>query len=187
MHEINWTSCLSNSRSTSEQLLAKLLQNSHLVQVVNQPARYRDASRLDLILSSGENLFTNIQYLDPIDKSNHLVISGELPLCYKVIPRMVIKNKFVINFAEVNSEFANLDWTSILTSSNILENWAVFKITLTNSNILENMGRFTVIFTSKKSGTKPWINSRILKMVKKKRRLWKIYKCSRNHSDYDYI
>ncbi|KAJ3656648.1 hypothetical protein Zmor_000101 [Zophobas morio] len=182
MPEVNWMSCLSNPRSTSEQLLVKLLQNSHLVQMVNQPTRYRqnqDPSRLDLILSSDENLFTNIQYLDPIGKSDHVVISGQLQLCYKVIPRTVVKNKSVINFVEVNSEFANLDWTSILTNSNILENWAVFKITFNTV-----VAKHTVIFTSKKSGTKPWINSRILKMVKEKRRLWKIYKRSRNQSDY---
>ena len=86
----------------------------------------------------------------------------------------------MVNFTAVNNELGKINWDVVLVDSSVNDKWLGFK-----TLIKKVVSKHTLEYKVKKSATKPWINSRILKMIKEKRRLWKTFK--RTHDPSDYI
>ncbi|RYA66063.1 endonuclease/exonuclease/phosphatase family protein, partial [Enterobacter cloacae complex sp. 2DZ2F20B] len=74
--DVKWPLEMSHNYSGSSQLLVDLLLSHHLIQLVDQPTRYRagqQPSTLDLIITSDDDLLANLEYLDPVGNSDHVV------------------------------------------------------------------------------------------------------------------
>ncbi|KAH0817119.1 hypothetical protein GEV33_005672 [Tenebrio molitor] len=83
MLQLLWPLDSSGSFSNSSQLMADLIINSHLCQLVLEPTRFRlnqTPSTLDLIISSYDNSLTNLKYLSPIGISDHVTLGIELQI-----------------------------------------------------------------------------------------------------------
>ena len=85
--DIKWNQNLSTpglSESSEEFLFVENLRDCYLYQHITKPTRTRqgqEPSILDLVLSNEEGMIQDIEYLSPLGKSDHLVISFNL-ICY---------------------------------------------------------------------------------------------------------
>ena len=77
--------------------------------------------------------------------------------------------KFITDWEAIKIEVSVIDWDQILYRSSIADNWFVFK-----NRLYDVVSRNSHVVTQKKSSTKPWI----LKLIRRKRNLWKVFKRS---------
>jgi hypothetical protein len=80
--DIDW--CTWNTRNESSNDFLECIRDNFLNQVINQPTRHRhcqESSLLDLLLVNDNNNVVNVEYLDPLGSSDHIVIRFEYR-CY---------------------------------------------------------------------------------------------------------
>jgi hypothetical protein len=85
----------------------------------------------------------------------------------------------VVEWAAVNQDLSVVDWKSLLSNTSMIHNWNVFKTTLQDT-----IAQHTTRVTFKRSSKKPWIDSKILKLIKKKRSLWRTFRRTGSEADY---
>ena len=82
-------------------------------------------------------------------------------------------------YKAVNDDLSNVDWTKLFSNSSVITNWESFK------NILGDMvGKHSSFVKVSRSSIKPWISGSLLKLVRKKRSLWRAFKRTSNAADY---
>lgn len=173
MPDLLWPLDSSGPFSNSSQLMADLIINSHLCQLVSEPTRFRlnqTPSTLDLIISSDDNSLTNLKYLSPIGISDHVTLGIELQIYSCPRLKTVSFERTVVEWAAVNQHLSVVDWNLLLSNTSMTHNWKVFKTTLQDT-----IAQHTTRVTFKRSSKKPWIDSKILKLIKKKRSLWRTF------------
>ncbi|RZC34998.1 Exo endo phos domain containing protein, partial [Asbolus verrucosus] len=144
-----------------------------IVQLGQQP------SVLDLIITSDKTSLTNLKFSDPIGYSDHLVLNIDFQICTILKTRIIMSSKMVTDFKAVNNYLSKVDWKIVLSAPSVVENWCTFKDILDNT-----ISRYSFSFVKKRSSTKPWINGRILKLINKKRALWRVFKRTRTDGDF---
>jgi hypothetical protein len=162
--------------------MADLIINSHLCQLVSEPTRFRlkqTPSTLDLIISSDDNSLTNLKYLSPIGISDHVTLGIELQIYSCPRLKTVSFETTVVEWAAVNQHLSVVDWNLLLSNTSMTHNWKVFKTTLQDT-----IAQHTTRVTFKRSSKKPWIDSKILKLIRKKRSLWRTFRRTRAEADY---
>ncbi|KAJ3655025.1 hypothetical protein Zmor_014170 [Zophobas morio] len=136
-------------------------------------------STLDLIITSDDKLLANLDYLDPVGKSDHVVLKVEVQICFERGRRITSTCRVITNYELLNRDLFNIDWSTILVEPSVEDNWTRFKKQL-NSVVTKH----TVSVVRKQSSNKPWITKQILKLIRKKRALWRCYKRTSSESDY---
>jgi hypothetical protein len=182
MPDLLWPLDSSGPFSNSSQLMADLIINSHLCQLVSEPTRFRlnqTPSTLDLIISSDDNSLTNLKYLSPIGISDHVTLGIELQIYSCPRLKTVSFERTVVEWAAVNQHLSVVDWNLLLSNTSMTHNWKVFKTTLQDM-----IAQHTTRVTFKRSSKKPWIDSKILKLIRKKRSLWRTFRRTGAESDY---
>ncbi|KAJ3652701.1 hypothetical protein Zmor_018643 [Zophobas morio] len=132
---VDWAISGSRSYSSSSQLLVDLLINSHLDQLITQPTRFRSNQKpavLDLVITSDSSI-SNLEYLNPIGKSDHLVLMMDLQVCYTRRKRTITLERKMIDFQALNKHLGKLDWNCLLSDLSISNNWDCFKATLSDT------------------------------------------------------
>ncbi|KAJ3640552.1 hypothetical protein Zmor_003845 [Zophobas morio] len=135
MPGLTWPLNVSQSSNPSYQLLIDMILGTHLSQLVTQPTRYRinqQPSTLDLILTSDNNLFANLQYLGFIEKSDHIILKVDLQICFTSQRRVSTSQKTFIHFEAINQFLLTLDWSELLSNSSVENNGSTFKTRLNN-------------------------------------------------------
>ncbi|KAJ3645724.1 hypothetical protein Zmor_023361 [Zophobas morio] len=182
MPSIDWSATSYQAHDISSQLLIDMINNSHVNQIVSQPTRYRlnqQPSLLDLILTSDDSSLTDLMYLSPFGKSDHVTLKINLQLCYVLRQRVDTLSKLVTKYKAVNDDLSNVDWTKLFSNSSVITNWESFK------NILGDIvGKHSSIVKVSRSSVKPWISGSLLKLVRKKRSLWRAFKRTSSAADY---
>ena len=182
MADIRWPIDPSRHHKPSSQFLVDMITSTHLNQLVTQPTRYRlgqSPSTLDLVITSDEHSLTNLDYLDPIGKSDHIVLTVDLQICKSSRTRTVSLKRAVIDYNAVNRGLSKFDWHSLLSKSLVTDNWTIFK-----SCLHSTVARHTTFVNDKRSSKKPWINAKILSLIRNKRTLWRVYKRTGSECDY---
>lgn len=103
---------------------AELVSKSAFQQLIEQPTRYRSGqtpSLLDLFLVSDSNLVSDIHYLPPFGKSDHLTLSTELQFRLPSVDRDCSKVVQSINYRKVSEMMLAENWSSICPSDNNVE------------------------------------------------------------------
>jgi hypothetical protein len=165
MPDLLWPLDSSGPFSNSSQLMADLIINSHLCQLVSEPTRFRlnqTPSTLDLIISSDDNSLTNLKYLSPIGISDHVTLGIELQIYSCPRLKTVSFERTVVEWAAVNQHLSVVNWNLLLSNTSMTHNWKVFKTTLQDM-----IAQHTTRVTFKRSSKKPWIDSKILKLIRK--------------------
>ncbi|KAJ3652588.1 hypothetical protein Zmor_018540 [Zophobas morio] len=180
--DITWPLDHNANFDIPSQLLCDVLTNSHLEQIITEPTRYRTnqtPSTLDLIITSDDKLLANLDYLDPVGKSDHVVLKVDVQICFERRRRITSTCRVITNYELVNRDLFNTNWSTILVEPSVKDNWTIFKKQL-NSVVIKH----TVSVVRKQSSNKPWITKQILKLIRKKRALWRCYKRTGSESDY---
>jgi hypothetical protein len=179
MPDVRWPINGNRLHTPSSQLLVDLLTDSHLHQLVTQPTRYRSnqqPSVLDLVITSDDSSIANLEYFNP----DHVTLMADLQLCHNPRARTVLFQRTIIDFEALNKRLIQIDWKSLLLDVSVSRNWDHFKTAL--SDAVSQSASTSLL---KKSSSKPWINGRILGLVRKKRSLWRAFKRSGSESDYE--
>ena len=73
----------------------------------------------------------------------------------------------------------NINWNAELTNLGVDESWCLFKDKLSQS-----MEACIPLKTRRVSNKPLWMNQNIMRLIRKKRRLWKWYKTTKDHAEY---
>jgi hypothetical protein len=119
-----------------------------------------------------------VQYLDPVGKSDHVSLKVDLQICFVPAQRTITFNKIVTNYEKIYIRLEKINWPTTLCDANVENNWSTLKNLLLNT-----VNECSSVIKVKRSSSKPWINANILKMVKRKRALWKTFKRTGEQTD----
>ena len=142
---------------------------------------------IDLILTNNKEAIDNINYLPPIGKSHHAIVTAHVNFkkeekknCEKIKKYQVHKG----DYAAINSNLSKIDWDKTLKAENKDVNsvWSI----ISNKIIEQRDQHIPCIFiNSHKTAKKPAaINDSILHLIREKRWYYKRYKKYSNMTNY---
>ena len=174
--DINWENHTATSRGAGVSYL-EWLHSHALYQHVSEATRFRDgqvSSTLDLVLSSAEHSVTQLRYLPPLGKSDHVVLACTIALRYRKPPIKMTRRFHRLDWSDVQHTATQYNWYS--TDSNIEARWTVLK-----RNILSLQERFAPLVPVRKKGKPPWWSATIRRSIRTRDTMWRKYKTSPTH------
>ena len=123
-------------RNTSSEDFLNMLENANLHQLVSQFTRFRlgqAPSLLDLILTTDPQLFSEINYLPNIGKSDHVVLLTNMQVVIRNTSKNQAKSVTVTDWENVLDELTQVNWDMLLELDNVNEKWSRFKTTVRES------------------------------------------------------
>ena len=176
---INWDTQSSNV--PLEQDFLNIFAENSLIQTVHTPT-HRHGNILDLLLTSSGRFVDNINVLKDslICKSDHFPITFDIMIKFKRnkgIKREIYNFKKA-NWDRLNSELADIDWTSLLDYHEPESAWTNFSDTLK-----QHMQRHIPIITVKSKFKLFWFDAECHRKCREKEKLHKKFKRSNNLSD----
>ena len=181
--DINWESntvnCSAQDRELQQQLM-EVMSTSSLTQVHNQPTRF--SAILDLTFTSNLTLMKNSTSIPGLSDHNMVVTDFETQLqTAKENKRTYYKFKKA-NWTNIENDLELLldDITNDYEKGkNVEDLWSKFK-TVLNDTIARNIPTGT----AKKRTRLPWIDNSLLRQLKKKKRLYRKAKQTKNWIRY---
>lgn len=182
--DINWAEHNACTPAANEFL--KSCDDAFLTQHVSKPTRGRINQRpniLDLVLTSDENMVTDIKFLSPIGSSDHACLKFEV-FCgtgTKSKPREIfLYNK--ADFTAINQYLSSINWDVELSNTNSTQE--MYKTILNYYNIAchANIPKRQIGLGNKK--TAPGVTSQVKKVIQKKHRAWTRYMETRTAEKY---
>ena len=179
MGNIHWDNCtLDQKAGAMERNFLSATQSSFFTQHVDFPTR--EERTLDLVLSSDPALVHTVESAGHLGTSDHDSVLATLTLK----PKLAATDEFVPNYAK--ADFARL--SSIMETANsqpdllnmtAQEDWNCFVKSL-QDGIQE-----CIPTKRRRSPNKPlWMTPSALRIVRKKRRMWREYKTTRDYADF---
>jgi len=119
---INWETMSSSASGNQHKIDTRFIdciQDSYLVQHIDEPTRWRGAdqpSLIDLVITNEENMISNLEYHAPLGRSDHAVITMKLNCYVESNIEMVTRKKY--HLADYNSMRENLkteNWDELLS------------------------------------------------------------------------
>ncbi|EEZ98956.1 hypothetical protein TcasGA2_TC004810 [Tribolium castaneum] len=107
----------------------------------------------------------DLKYLDSIGSSD-IALYCSLQFNVKHFRKISPHTKSVINFESLNEQLSKIEWALVLCSFLVMDNWNLFKAILHNATINRGL-------------------TKILQLIRQKRRLWRTFK--RTNSNCDYV
>ena len=178
--KINWQ--IENNNSGCEEKFINCLRDLFLTQHIKKPTRHRVGQKsniLDLCITNDEGLISEIQHLPALGKSDHdvLIMSLDLPIT-QPCPQAPRFNYFKTDFAKFREYISSIDF-SVLNQMTLEEAWNFFSKT-----IHTGIEKFVPLRKVKKKQQPIWMNRKAMKCIKKKYILYKRYRTSHRHYDY---
>lgn len=168
--DVRWFDGLPDGSKKVEEDLAEALNDTNLVQLVNQPTRFRAQqapSLLDLVFTNEPDATTLLTYLPPIGSSDHVTISLQLQCLLRRQPPPTTRSRRVRYF--------NLDYDRVVQ---VIAPPTHEFLTTDNPSIHDTL--LSISPPEKKPSVrysgKPWISRHIRQDIKRKRRLWYAYR-----------
>lgn len=165
--------------------------NSNLEQLITEPTRYRAGqvpSLLDLVLTNDPDLFSKIELLPPIGKSDHVVISATIQVITRESPKHERIRYASLDYNRMNSFFLETDWSPLYDCDDVSNMWSFFHGTVKNAVTAANQPRRGCTNGGHRSVAgvgASWITAEIRKDIKTKRSLWQRFKRSNSPADYN--
>ena len=150
--------------------LIDLIENKFWTQHGQEPT-HEDGNTLDLCISSQDDTVAGVQVLEPLGNSDHSMLEIDLsgPLANNDSVQE-IPDWSKADLAQLRAALQEVDWDAELESMDGTQAMDKFYMVL---------DREVTKFVPKKlrrKGNKPlWMNKNILRMIRKKRRLWRSY------------
>jgi hypothetical protein len=182
---IDWELLSTASSNLFDNNLLNFTLDMFLVQHVDFNTRFRDGQQpscLDLIFTKDEESLQNLQSSAPLGLSDHVLLSWNYTLFSAPKPqRRLARNIWKADTTNMHIYLQSLDWSSLMTE-NIEQTWQKFKDIM--KHLVEN---YCPLTPAKSRSAPPWLTPELKKLLKKKRRLWKLSKSSdlpKHHQEY---
>ena len=145
-----------------------------------QPDGSTTCTCIDLVLTNEDNLIASVKPIDQLGTSHHTSIQVEI-----IIPSNTNSTNELVpdyskaNFDVIREKMGVIDWETCFNNLNAEESWNLFKDRLTRT-IDECIPK-----KRRRNNSKPlWMQRNIIRIIRKKRRLWKQYTSSREYQSY---
>ena len=180
LESVDWNT-FSSTNSIHSHFL-DLFQDLGLTQLVSSPT-HKHGNVLDIVLTDSPQLLKNLDTHDPSEfiKSNHSPITFNInvKIDRKKIQKRCIFNYKKANLSNLNSDLARLDWDHLLNHNDIHVSWGCFK-----SKFLSLCSKHIPKISVKDAFQPPWFDAEVFRLSKKKERVRKLYKVSKNDDHY---
>ena len=172
--DIDWHMLCSGSHGRN---FLELTLDCFLMQHVLFPTRGMNC--LDLVFSNDENVIHNVSNKGRVSSSDHDLISFDVHVVTQV--NIAIKSIPVFHRADFDSirDSLSIDWSSVLNDLSPEDSWLFVQ-----NKLLDAVGRYVPVKKARSSSRPLWMNRGVLRAVRKKRKLWRIYKLSGRDDDY---
>ena len=129
--KINWEEVSCNTEEDIEEaLLLEVVRDSYLTQYVKEHTRITANSQpslLDLLLVSPGVDILDVEYMEPLGKSNHVTINATFNLkCVSTLIQLIKRNYKKSDYYLLNI-LLDQDWTSLFEHRGMEERWTIFK------------------------------------------------------------
>ena len=154
-------------------------QDLFLVQHVTEPTRFRQGQRssvLDYIFTDEDNVVENIQYEDPLGRSDHCCLTWTMTTSSSETDQGVSRlNYWKGDYEGIRSGIAQIDWTTKFAAfDSVDDKWTYLKDTvmdLTNEYVPKKKP-----FQRKRKNE--WISRTTIRKMRDKHKAWKRYRNS---------
>ena len=160
-------------------LLQAVIEN-HYVQHVDFPTLPAAGTRPDLVLSSDANLVYDVQSVGALGTSDHtmllVTVAGATQRSHT---NELIPDWKKADMDGIKRELAGINWDEKFSNLDCEASWDSFK------SILDELQSRFVPLKQRRCSNKPiWMNQSLLRTIRKKRRLWRVYTTSDDYQDY---
>lgn len=159
----------------------KAVQDNFLTQLVDFPT-HKKGNILDLILSKSPEMIKEVKDIGNLGKSDHQIISIEIscdPKNSNTAKATQCWNK--ADLESIEQELGDIYWEKELKNFNDAENmWLFFK-----SKILSIQNKYVPTKIKGPSNQPKWMTRELLRLIRKKRRLYKIFKLKRDNNIFE--
>ena len=182
---IDWSN-LQVPDSSYEDIFLNTIMDNYLHQHVTEFTRIRSdqvKSTLDLVFTQNEEMIKELSLLNPLGKSDHLVLKmilNESVCCTVPEPRY----KSLLHKGDYNGirgEIEEIDWDTLFLEKSVDQSWQLFK------DILLSLQDKYIPTVRIKEGSKPkpkWMDKEVTLAIKNKASAWKKYKWCRTASNF---
>ena len=152
------------------ELYNTVLQES-LAQLILFPTHDK-GNVLDLLITNMANNIISVYDDGKLGKSDHCILMTEIAI-QKVRSRGPKKatNWTKADFPGIKSYLASIDWNTLMENKSAEEAWEMLKETINSAT-----EKFVPKSTVKKDTEPKWINRELIKLIRQKKRAWRIFK-----------
>ena len=151
--------------------------NLALIQLINQPTRYKDGQNpttLDLVFTNNPDTVVSIKYLPAAGSSDHNCVMSLVLVSTR--PSNMTKRSYT-DYDKIQEHLSEVDWKSLIVSDNVDDMWFNFK-----SCLLAVEKQFTSIAYTEKTKTLPFLTKEVREGIKSKNKAWRKYKKSKQEN-----
>ena len=175
--DVDWEASQSGSNG---RFLLEAAQGNFFSQHVDFPTIATAGTRPDLVFSSRSNLILSVENAGKLGSSDHTMlmveIAGKLPAQEST---ELVPDWAKANMAGLKQDLSTVDWVAEIQDCDCEEAWTKFKARL------DEVQAKHVPLKKRRCNRRPvWMNARILRTIRKKRKLWKRYSQSRDYEDH---
>ena len=171
---IDWTNGISNSEGRG---FFDATQDSFLTQHVHFPTH--ESSTIDLVLSTNDIQVTQVEDVGNLGKSHHSILHAKIDVRPTRMPSLEKVPDYAKADFEKLRDCMNIDWNAELGNLGADDSWSCFKGKLSKSV------EACIPLKKRRASNKPlWMNQNIMRLIRKKRRLWNWYKTTKDHTEY---
>ena len=176
--DIDWDH-LSATNGSSREFL-ETVQDCFLTQHVDFPTRVESGTTPDLVLSTGEGLVLDVSDIGKLGSSDHSMLMINVAGSLSDNDSMEeVPDWGKADMEKLRVELSSVDWEEDLKGLDSEQSWERFKEKLLKAQEL------AVPKKKRRVSNRPvWMNMNTLRIIRKKRRLWRVYKDSKDHAHY---
>lgn len=180
---IDWNLWTTPERDLAGNSFLDTLNDLFMFQHVSFPTRVHEgqiSSTLDLVLTNDENNVDFILTLDPLGKSDHILMEFDYICSVSLVETVAVKYQYEFgNYQEVCADLEATNWNDLFADLSVENMWACF---YSRFKILLDK-YIPVSSTAPGSSKPPWLTKLVLKKIKQKRKAWFKYRstCLQKH------
>ena len=172
--EIDW---INGTSSSAGRAFFDATQDSFLMQHVTFPTH--ENNTIDLVLSTNDIHVSSVEDVGNLGKSHHSILHAKI----NVNPTRIPSTEKVPDYAKADfnmlKDNMNIDWNTEIANLSAEDSWCIFKRKLAKS-----IEACIPLKTRRTSNRPLWMNRNIMRLIRKKRRLWNWYKKTKDHAEY---
>ena len=180
---INWANMRAPHNSYEDSFLCCLLDN-FLYQHVLEPTRIRSGQKeniLDLVLTKEEEYIHDLDFMNPVGKSDHLVLRIVLnePIKHLVTCQKKKYNMYKGDYEGMRGELQTYNWDEYFRVKSTNQCWELLR------DVILNLQEDFIPVTKPVINLKPgWMNKDVHVAYKGKQKAWRKYKVCRTDENY---
>jgi hypothetical protein len=175
--DISWELLSSDAHSKP---FLDVVQNEFFTQHVDFPTRVISGTMPDLVLSSDKNLILNVSDVGKLGRSDHSMLLVEIVgETLTNISKEEVPDWSRTDMNKLKELLQQIDWDVELSGLNVDDSWTKFK------NAVDKAQEACVPKKLRRANNRPiWMTRNLLRIIRKKRRLWKVYKTTKDYQEY---